>query len=127
MKTKIILPKKDQDFLEELGLPFRIEKEGYLDKIFVIISQVEINSKYYSAANKSAVDVCIIIPPGYPNSQIDMTHFFPGLVRTDKRPIPILTMEEDYVMWQTLNGKHGRVTELVEIFGTRGKIVLQPT
>lgn len=89
MSTKIVLPKIDQDFLENLGLPYCLILNGsYID---VVISNVSINPKFYSLegiiSDKPVCQLMIKLPPGYPNSQIDMTYFYPALQVIDSRII----------------------------------------
>lgn len=106
MSRKIVLPKIDQDFLDGLDLPYRVGKIDYEDVMYVIIYNVGVNNKYYTPDGRSEVDICMILPPGYPNNQIDMTHFYPNLRRIDNQDIPNTyddggMLDIDDVGWQT--------------------------
>lgn len=89
MSKKIVLPKIDQDFLENIGLPYRLIPHG--GSVHLVLSNVGINPKYYLVdgitADKPVCQLMMKLPPGYPNSQIDMTYFYPALKVVDSRRI----------------------------------------
>ncbi len=87
MKRDFYLPEKDRDYLDNLGLKYETLKSN--GRQFVIIYDYFVNQDYYKIEKGGDnVDVLLLIPSGYPNSQIDMASFYPHLQRVDKKPIP---------------------------------------
>lgn len=83
------LPEKDVAFLDSLGTKWEVGSEGGI--VYVIIYNVGIDSTYYKVkGSEDKTDVLLILPPGYPNSQIDMASFYPHLQATDGHNIPNL-------------------------------------
>jgi hypothetical protein len=75
------LPADDIAWLESLGLKYELVTE---DKVLrVVICDLPISGGY----DRDRVDVNVRIEPGYPDTQIDMAYFYPGLYRTDGRAI----------------------------------------
>lgn len=79
------LPEADRRYLSNLGLPWECLKDGNTQ--WLIIHDWQTPHGY----NLRQVDVALLIPPLYPDSQIDMAYFNPNLSRTDGRPIRTLT------------------------------------
>ena len=85
LSQAFVLPEADQRYLGNLGLPWERLKDGNTQ--WLIIHDWQTPDGY----NLRQVDVALLIPPLYPDSQIDMVYFSPYLSRTDGRPIGTLT------------------------------------
>ena len=79
------LPEADQRYLDNLGLPWECVKDANTQ--WVIIRGWKTPEGY----NHRQVDLALLIPPLYPDSQIDMVYFSPYLSRTDGRTIQKLS------------------------------------
>jgi hypothetical protein len=79
------LPEADQRYLDNLGLPWECLKD--VNTQWLIIHDWQAPEGY----NHREVDVALLIPPLYPDSQIDMVYFSPHLARTDGKPVGTLT------------------------------------
>jgi hypothetical protein len=93
MRRDFNLPENDRGYLDNLGLNYEtIKSDGYrfgYSNLFVIIYGYFINQDYYRLdGGGETVDVLLQIPPGYPNTQIDMASFYPHLKRADNAAIP---------------------------------------
>jgi hypothetical protein len=91
MKRDFLLPENDQAFVDALkfGLETIIDGSQWL-----CIHNYPVPAGY----NIKEVCVALMIPPGYPTTQLDMAYFFPPLIRQDGRPIAALAS-------QAINGK----------------------
>jgi hypothetical protein len=89
------LPQEDMDWLEGLGLPYELIKEAAV--LRVVVYDFPVPEGY--SVDRVAVNVRI--EPGYPDAEIDMAYFFPGLVRRDGRAIGALSADQfDGKNWQ---------------------------
>ena len=75
------LPEADQNYLDRLDLTWESIKDGNTQ--WVILCGWQPPAGY----NHSKVDLALLIPPLYPDAQIDMVYFSPYLLRTDGRII----------------------------------------
>ena len=48
----------------------------------------------HAGYNVMVVTLALLIPPGYPDAQIDMAYFHPHLARTDGKPIGALALQD---------------------------------
>ena len=64
--TEDLLPESDREFLDEKGYDFSLSQVG--GNTHLIIHQVELTEAY----TPRVVDLLIMIPPGYPNANVDM-------------------------------------------------------
>lgn len=79
------LPQADQRYLDNLGLAWECIKDGNTQ--WLVIHGWQTPNGY----NHRQVDMALMIPPLYPDSQIDMVYFNPPLARVDGRVIGQLT------------------------------------
>lgn len=87
--AKFKLPAKDVEYLNSLGVKWDSGSEDY--ESYVIIYDVGIDTNYYRIDGASdKVNILFMLPSGYPNTQIDMSSFYPDLSRTDGQNIPNL-------------------------------------
>src|SRR5271157_5907305 len=75
------LPEADQSYLDRLDLTWESIKDGNTQWITLYGWQLPVGYNY------SKVDLALLIPPLYPDAQIDMVYFSPYLSRTDGRII----------------------------------------
>lgn len=75
------LPDADQQYLDNLGLSWESIKDGGAQ--WLIIHRWQTPEGY----NHRQVDMALLIPPLYPDAQIDMVYFNPPLARMDGRII----------------------------------------
>jgi hypothetical protein len=91
------LPQADQRYLGNLGLPWQCLKDGNTQ--WLIIHDWQPPDGY----NLRHVDVALLIPPLYPDSQIDMVYFSPYLSRSDGKPIGTLAtrpiLQKNWQRW----------------------------
>lgn len=87
--AKYKLPERDVLFLNSLGSKWEAGNEGGMG--YVIIYDVQIDTSLYRVnGGGDKIDILFMLPPSYPNSQIDMASFFPHLSRVDGVSIPNL-------------------------------------
>src|ERR1700728_1788822 len=79
------LPEAECRYLDQLGLTWECIKEG--ETRWLIVRGWQTPEGY----NHRQVDLALLIPPLYPDAQIDMVYFRPFLARTDGRAIQKLT------------------------------------
>jgi len=79
------LPEAECRYLDRLGLIWECVKEG--ETRWLIVRGWQTPGGY----NHRQVDLALMIPPLYPDAQIDMVYFKPFLARTDGRAIQNLT------------------------------------
>lgn len=77
---------EDRKYLDSLGLNWEAVAEGGIKA--VVIYNLPLPKGY----NVSEADVHVRLPPGYPDSQIDMAYFSPALSRVDNRSIGGLSL-----------------------------------
>ncbi len=87
MRRDFFLPENDNTFLNSLGLPWELVKEGH--SCWLIVSQYPVPEGY----NVKTVKVALLIPPGYPAAQIDMAFFYPHLAIVGGRAIGALAFQ----------------------------------
>ena len=97
MRRQFTLPAEDMEWLEMLGLSYELVTDG--GALRVIVYDLPVPAGY----NTQKVSAYVRIEPGYPDSQIDMVYFNPGLSRIDGRPIGALSGEgfdgKDWQRW----------------------------
>lgn len=79
------LPEGDREHLESRGVPWETLREG--GSQWLLVHQLPIPDGY----NASVVTAALMIPPSYPDAQIDMVYFHPHLARADGKAVPNLT------------------------------------
>jgi hypothetical protein len=87
-KRDFTLPEACQDTLGRRGLSYETLIEG--EARFIVIQDFPVPQGF----NYEKVSVCIRIPPGYPDSPLDMAYFKPALARVNGRPINKLSDEK---------------------------------
>lgn len=89
------LPKTDQRYLDSLEREWESIVE--VNTQWLIIHGWELPEGY----NYKQVDLALLVPPLYPDSQIDMVYVKPHLARSDGRSIPALAHQLiQGVLWQ---------------------------
>lgn len=89
------LPQAEEEFLNGLGRPWETIRDG--GNLWLIIHGWRLPPGY----NLELVDLALLIPNNYSDSQIDMVYFNPHLTRNDARVINNLSTQEiGGVMWQ---------------------------
>ena len=73
MRREFRLPEEDEEDLNARGLPWETILEG--GSRWLLINDYKLPPGY----DRATVSVALLIPPGYPDTQIDMVYFFPGL------------------------------------------------
>lgn len=73
MRREFRLPEEDEQSLNARGLPWETILEG--GSRWLIIHEYPIPAAY----NHATVSLALLIPPGYPDTQIDMVYFYPAL------------------------------------------------
>ena len=95
MRQIFVMPESDQRFLDSSGLQW--ETISDTNNFWVIIHRYSLPDGY----NHKEVSLAIQVPPGYPDTQLDMVYFKPALVRLDGKQIPaISTIKIDEQSWQ---------------------------
>lgn len=84
-RGNLILPEKDRLYLEEQG--FNWEAISQNNEQVLIIHGYKLPNGY----SQPEVDLAILIPAGYPNSQLDMFYCKPGISHSSGKPIGALT------------------------------------
>lgn len=94
----------DQAFLDECGMPYRVELEGGF--VCVILEQFALAAGLSPAAS----DLLVRIPPGYPDANPDMFWFADPVTRADRRAIPALgsTLKHRGQVWYRWSRHVGR-------------------
>ena len=82
------LPEPDEAYLSDMGLPWETVNENGI--LWLFINGWTVPHGY----NHPDVSVALIIPPNYPDTQIDMVYFRPALVRTDGKSIGALADQQ---------------------------------
>jgi E2/UBC family protein E/multiubiquitin len=75
------MPAADEEYLYGLGLAWETIRDGQSQ--WLLIHGWKVPTCY----NASSVDLALLIPPNYSDSQIDMVYFKPALARSDGKPI----------------------------------------
>lgn len=89
------LLEEDERYLSSLGLPWEAVTEGGIQR--VVIHSWPVPTGY----NVERTSVNVQLPPGYPDTQIDMAYFYPALSRQDGRAIGALCPDSfDGKTWQ---------------------------
>ena len=95
MRNQFELMQYDLAYLQSLNLPYETVLESGVRR--VLIHGFPIPKGYN--VDKASVYVCL--QPGYPDAQIDMAYFYPGLSRADGKAIGALTTASfDGKNWQ---------------------------
>lgn len=93
MRHKFQLPEGDEAYLSAQGFSWETIEEGGMQ--WLLIHEFPAPAGY----NHQSASAAIQIPPGYPDSPLDMVYLHPALVRVDGRPIPAADAK------QALDGK----------------------
>ncbi len=89
MRAKFKLPDRDVEYLNSLGVKWEAGLDGGMG--YVIIYDVGIDTAQFQVAGGGdKTNILFMLPTTYPNSQIDMSSFYPDLSRTDGLSIPNL-------------------------------------
>ena len=86
LRRDFSLPEEDEDFLNNLGLPWEAVNVGSVQWIFIY------NYRIPGGYNVTVATMAVRISACYPTAQLDMVYFYPALHRTDARPINNLTL-----------------------------------
>lgn len=78
-RRQFVLLESDERYLNFLGLPWEAVTESGVQR--VVIHHWPVPTGY----NVESVCVNVQLPPGYPDTQIDMAYFYPALSRKDGR------------------------------------------
>ncbi|MDA3616682.1 multiubiquitin domain-containing protein [Polluticaenibacter yanchengensis] len=76
LRKQFQLPEEDSEILNQLGYSWETISQG---NYWIIIHDYPIPAGY----NVLKADVALLIPPGYPATQIDMAYFYPALNKTN--------------------------------------------
>ena len=83
------LPDRDVEFLNSLGVKWETGMDGGMG--YVIMYDVGIDTtKFKVAGGGDKINILFMLPSGYPNTQIDMSSFYPDIKRADRKEIPNL-------------------------------------
>jgi hypothetical protein len=77
MRRQFRLPEADELHLDALGLPWETVLGAQVQ--WLVVHDRAVPSGYNHARALTA----LIIPPGYPDAQLDMVYFYPHLARAD--------------------------------------------
>jgi E2/UBC family protein E len=95
LRREFALPPEDVAFLEEMGWPWEAVRDG--KTMWLLIHEYPVPDGYQIKATSVAVQLAVT----YPEAQIDMAYFFPGLARVDGRGIRQLADQRlDGKVWQ---------------------------
>ena len=95
MRHEFELMQDDLAYLQTLNIPYETVLESNIRR--VVIHGFPIPQGY----NVDKASVFVYLQPGYPDVQIDMAYFYPGLVRMDGKAIGALSLLEfDNKNWQ---------------------------
>nr|WP_276978018.1 E2/UBC family protein [Ferrimicrobium acidiphilum] len=95
MRKEFALPPEDMEWLESCGANFELVRAGSV--LRVVLYDVPIPPGY----QVDRVTANVRIEAGYPDTQIDMVYFSPGLIRTNGRPIRATSPDQfDGKSWQ---------------------------
>lgn len=95
MRREFTLTNADRDFLESRNRPWEAILEG--QNRWVIIEGFDVPKGY----DHEVTLVALLLPAAYPDVQIDMAYFCPGLARADGKPIAALSPRQlDGKTWQ---------------------------
>lgn len=87
MRREIILPDDDREFLEAHGHNWETFRQN--GNQWLLIREFGIPAGY----NHKHAEMAVQISPLYPETQIDMVYFYPGLARIDGKMIKALSTE----------------------------------
>ena len=88
MRRAFRLPSSDEAFLNSTGREWETLSEGGLP--WLLLHEFPVPSGY----SQSMVTAALVIAPGYPDTQIDMVYFSPGLSRQDGKTINALSPQQ---------------------------------
>lgn len=89
MRREFVLPPTDVLHLDSLGLPWETIGSPQRGGAHVLVHQFPVPTGFTVATTT----VALRIEPMYPDVQIDMAYFKPGLSRSDGRPMHTITTE----------------------------------
>jgi len=81
MRRQFRLPSEDESYLDAVGLAWETLSEG--GSKWLLIHEAPVPGGY----NANHVIEAYLIDPNYPDTQIDMVYFHPGLSRSDGKSI----------------------------------------
>lgn len=97
MRRQFRLPEADELFLNAQGLGWESVIDGKVQ--WLVVHERPVLAGYNHAKALTAV----VIPPGYPDAQLDMVYFFPQLARADGKRIGGLSLRsfdgKDWQQW----------------------------
>ena len=97
VRREFQLPDSDATYLSRLGLDWEAAAEN--GTLWLIVNDWDLPPGY----NTSRVSLALLIPPNYPDSQIDMVYFRPAFARADGKPIGALSgqtiLGENWQRW----------------------------
>ena len=95
MRREFSLPPEDLAFLDEMGWPWEAIRDG--NQMWLLIHEYPVPDGY----RIKATSVALQLATTYPEAQIDMAYFCPGLSRVDGRGIRQLADHHlDGKVWQ---------------------------
>lgn len=81
LEKAFLFSEEDEAFLSTLGSPWETVRDS--NSSWLLMHNFPVPNGY----NTETVIAAIQIPPGYPDSQLDMVYFYPALARKDGKPI----------------------------------------
>lgn len=87
VRRQFSLPEADVEYLNRRGLTWEAIRDG--DTQWAFVHSWMLPSGY----NHETVSIALLIPPSYPDSQIDMVYVKPALARSDGKPINNLSTQ----------------------------------
>jgi hypothetical protein len=100
LRREFQLPAEDMEYLDSRGFQWEaIAENNARQRVqqWLIIRDWQLPAGY----DHSTVNIALLIPPSYSDSQIDMVYVFPSLSRLDGRPIGALAKQKiEGVDWQ---------------------------
>lgn len=88
MRRQFTLPARDREFMDTRGLEWETINDA--GGQWLLISDFRVPSGY----STERVTLGLMIPPGYPDAQIDMAYFSPDLLRTNGRAINAISFQQ---------------------------------
>lgn len=86
MRREFSLPDNDVQYLETTGLEWETIVD-HSNAQWLLLKNWKVKTPGY---NHTSVCLALLLPPSYPDAQIDMVYFHPALLRVDGRSIGAL-------------------------------------
>lgn len=87
LRRDFILPEPDAQYLDSLATSWSTVREPN-GQLLLVIEDWRLPAGY----NCESATLALVIPPGYPDTQVDMAYFKPSLSRKDGKPVNNLTI-----------------------------------